>query len=94
MSFDCPYCGYPINKEFYLPPMSLRKRRIFAAVAEAGENGIPLAKLLQRMYAEQEPTPSAPGVLRVQVCELNRILHTFQRQIQGRNKVYYLIKRG
>lgn len=93
MSYNCPHCGSKLDREIVLPPMSLRRRRIYDAVAAAGEEGIPHENLLVAMYAEDEmPTQSGYGVLRVQIYELNKILHSFKRAIKGKNKSYYLVK--
>lgn len=94
MSYSCPHCGSKLDREIVLPLMSSRRRRIYDAVAAAGKNGVPIENLLVAMYAEDEmPTQSGFGVMRVQICELNKILRSVKREIKGKNKSYYLIKR-
>ncbi len=72
MNSRCPYCGEPLHGNDLIPPMSKRRRRLYDAVAKSGSKGIEIEDLLPHMYTtEQEQTPSAWSVLRVQIHELN-----------------------
>lgn len=71
----CPYCKQPMNRAMSFPQMRPRKQRIYQAVLEAGPKGIAPDDLLVRMYGENEwPTPGGPAVLRVMICEMNKVL--------------------
>lgn len=90
MKPKCPYCGKFMDKDIVLPPMSARTLRVYRAVAAAGDNGIMAKDLLVRMYDDEEwPTPGGPTVLRVQICELNKILADYNQRIVGRRTAGY-----
>ncbi len=92
MNYKCPHCGSIVEREIVLPPMNLRRRRIYKAVAAAGEDGISVTKLLRRMYDGAQPTPGGKVVLRVAVYELNKVLLPLQRRIKTISQHYYLIR--
>lgn len=90
MKPKCPYCGQRMDKDIELPPMSARKIRVYKTVAAAGDKGIMSNDLLVRMYDDDEwPTPGGGVVLRVQVCELNKILAGYNQRIVGRRSNGY-----
>lgn len=73
--------------------MRLRWQRIYEAVLGAGPEGISSDDLLVRMYADNEwPTPGGFVVLRVSICDMNKILKPYdQRIINAFRKRYKLI---
>lgn len=89
----CPYCKGPLSEEAALPPMRPRWKRIYDAVVAAGPNGISTEDLLVRMYADDEmPTPGGFTVLRVSICEINKVLRaTGQKVINAYRGCYRLI---
>jgi hypothetical protein len=91
MTSKCPYCGGPLTGEATIPPMNKRRRRLYNAAAKAGGQGITLEKLLPRMYPKsQKPTPSAWGVLRVEIHELNKDLRKIKQRVAAKNGSYFL----
>lgn len=80
----CPYCKRPMNQAMSFPPMRPRKQRIYQAVLEAGPRGIAPDDLLVRMYGDDEwPTPGGPAVLRVMICEMNKVLKSQGQRIMS-----------
>lgn len=79
-----------MNKDIELPPMSARTLRVYKNVAAAGDKGIMPKDLLVRMYDDDEwPTPGGSTVLRVQICELNKVLAEYDQRIVGRRTAGY-----
>lgn len=93
MTVVCPYCKAPLSGKAALPPMRMRWQRIYDAVLEAGPEGISTDDLLIKMYAENEwPTPGGFTVLRVSICDINKVLKPCgQRIINAFRKRYKLI---
>jgi hypothetical protein len=91
MNSKCPYCGEPLAGNDLIPPMNKRRRRLYDAVTRAGSKGITVRKLLPHMYtAEQQQTPFAWTVLRVQIHELNRTLIPISQRVKAINGSYFL----
>lgn len=91
MNYKCPYCGGRLAGNDLIPPMNKRRRRLYDAVAKAGSKGITIRKLLPHMYtAEQQQTPFAWAVLRVQIHELNRTIASLSQKIAAKDGSYYL----
>lgn len=90
MTLLCPYCKQPMSGEMSIPPMRPRMMRIYKATLEAGTHGITPEDLLVRMYDDGEwPTPGGPVVLRVQICEMNKILGTVDQRIVSAHRGRY-----
>lgn len=79
----CPYCGGKLTGEKVLPVLPRRQRRIYDAVVAGSNNGVPADELLKIMYSDDTITPSARGVLRVQVYELNKKIAPIGQRIKG-----------
>lgn len=91
MKHLCPYCKQQMSGDVTLPFLRPRKMRIYRAVLESGPEGIATDDLLARMYAEDEwPTPGGYQVLRVMICEINKVLNG-QRIVNAFRGRYRLI---
>ncbi len=86
----CPYCGTTYHSTY--PPISLsaRQRAIYDAVAAGGEQGAPVHRLLHAVYGDEQP-PSAWGVLRVNVFEINQRIRDRGQRIRGRRDLGYVL---
>lgn len=94
MNYECPYCHNPIAGEMAAPPVSRRKRRIYNAVVSAGNAGIKAKDLLAHMYGgEQESTPGGPVVLRVMICEMNKVIAKIGQRISAIDGSYFLFSK-
>ena len=71
--------------------MSKRKRLIYDAIVAAGPEGIMPHTILKTIYGDQL-TKGGGVVLRVQICELNKILAKIGQRIKGRRSTGYCLE--
>lgn len=86
----CPFCKATYNST--MPPANLsnRQREIYNTIVEAGPMGIKTKDILASVYGDHPP-PSAWGVLRVNVFEINRKIRDHGQRIKGRRDVGYVL---
>jgi hypothetical protein len=81
----CPHCGQLLPFKIACPvPMSGYKRMLFQLVAKAGEHGISVERLTDRLYADRPdggPTYPARSVCSL-LCQMNRELEPHGMQIR------------
>ena len=92
MTTLCPYCKSELTGEAALPPMRDRMIRIYRTALEAGPEGIATPDLLVRMYRDDQwPTPGGFVVLRVMICEINKIINPLGQRIVNKRGRYWLV---
>lgn len=89
MKARCPYCGGPLNGIAALPQVSKRKLNIYQAVLAAGPLGIRSADLTRAMFSTEHIPKSGYGMMRVQLCELNKLLIPRGEMIRGKRRGTY-----
>jgi hypothetical protein len=73
--------------------LNSRRRRIYDRVVNAGPDGVSVDDLIKAMYIERIPPPAAKTVIRVQICETNRVLKDFgQKIVSNRLRGYRLVE--
>jgi hypothetical protein len=81
----CPHCGQVLPLKVACPvPFSGYKRMLFQLIAKAGEHGISVSRLIDRLYADRDdggphdPSNSICSLL----CQMNRELKPHDMQIR------------
>jgi hypothetical protein len=93
----CPLCGGHLTitrkEELEISMLPPRHRKIYNTMLEAGPLGVPAEYLVKVVFPEPRPE-SAYGMLRTNICDLNRRLASINgRAVRGsRGSGYYLIK--
>jgi len=92
---NCPYCGTQLSSEPYIPTMSKRKRRIYDSISAAGADGMTADDIIGVVFESSGIPRSAYGMVRVQICEINKIISENGQKISGIPKgSYKLISLG
>lgn len=92
---NCPYCGTMLSSEPSIPPMSKRRRTIYDNVSASGSDGVTVSDLVTAVFPSSDIPRSAFGMVRVQICEINKIIGQNGQKITAIPKgAYRLISTG
>jgi hypothetical protein len=86
---NCPYCGTYLSSDPEIPPMSKRRRRIYDTVSAAGPDGISANGIISAVFNSSDTPKSAYGMVRVQICEINKIIWSNGQKITGTPRLGY-----
>lgn len=87
---NCPWCGTVYNSTYPPVDLSSRQRKIYDAILESGPKGVKKERLLETVFGAPHPD-SAPGVLRVNIFEINRKIRSMGHRIKGRRDIGYVL---